>query len=250
MSFSWEVANPPRSLAELCDITETAGFNDELPQHRVKITTHYYLGIHEVTVGSFRQFVGETGYKTEGERDGKGGARWNGRGQGVTPRDPACGWRDPGFVQDDRHPVVNVSWNDAVAFCDWLSQKEQVKYRLPTETEWEYACRAGTETTFSWGDAPEKVVQLANMADWKIKTKPIGTTKEKVNQPADGFDVTAPVGSYPPNSFGLCDMAGNVWEWCHDWYDAEYYSRSPLESPTGPSDPQTNRIIRGGVLDG
>ena len=115
----------------------------------MRITRPFYLGVYEVTVGQFRQFVEATDYRTEAERDGEGGWGWTGKKW--DGRKPEFTWRNIGIPQPDAYPVVNVSWNDAVAFCQWLSGKEGRTYRLPTEAEWEYACRAGTTTPFHWG---------------------------------------------------------------------------------------------------
>ena len=116
---------------------------DEGPVHRVRITKPFYLGNYEVTVGQFRQFVNATGYKTDAEKDAVGGWGYTGVEERPFKRDPQYTWRETGFSQSDDHPVVNVSWNDAVTFCEWLSRREKKNYRLPTEAQWEYACRAG-----------------------------------------------------------------------------------------------------------
>src|SRR5262249_1018949 len=121
------------------------GDDDEHPQHRVRITQPFYLGVHEVTRGQFRRFVDEAGYQTETAQDGKDG--WGGKEEAKKfEQNRGYSWQNPGFEQTDDHPVVNVSWNDVVAFAAWLSRKEGDTYRLPTEAEWEYACRAGTTT--------------------------------------------------------------------------------------------------------
>jgi formylglycine-generating enzyme required for sulfatase activity len=135
-------------------------------------------------------------------------------------------WRWPGFDQTDDHPVVNVSWNDATAFCDWLSRQEGQEYRLPTEAEWEYACRAGTTTRFSFGDDDTALGESA----WYS---------------ANSGNQTHPVGEKRPNAFGLYDMHGNIWEWCSDWYSADYYRRSPADDPRG-SEAAEDRVFRGG----
>ena len=123
-----------------------------------------------------------------------------------------------------------VSWNDATAFCEWLSQKEGKKYRLPTEAEWEYACRAGTTTRFSCGNDPSQLVRYANVADQDRRDKFPNVLLElsgrdqgedvSINFPylnrRDGYVWTAPVGKFLPNAFGLHDMHGNLWEWCAD----------------------------------
>src|SRR5262249_23869893 len=118
---------------------------NEMPIHRVTIAGSFYLGAHEVTVGQFRAFVEATGYRTEAETDGAGGSVPHPGRKGVE-NDPQSNWLRPGHpvVQVDDEPVVQVSWNDATRFCQWLSEKEGRPYRLPTEAEWEYACRAGT----------------------------------------------------------------------------------------------------------
>ena len=198
----------------------------------------FYLGVTEVTRGQFRRFVDETGYKTEAERDGKGGCGLN-----VSDQDPRYTWLNPGFEQTDEHPVVNVSWNDAGALCEWLSRTEGQTYRLPTEAEWEYACRARTTTMFFNGDNPGSLAAVGNVADATLKTKYPNWADP--GAAPDGFVYTAPAGQFQPNAFGLYDMHGNVWEWCRDWYDAEYYKRSPVADPPGPP-PAAQRVVRGG----
>jgi formylglycine-generating enzyme required for sulfatase activity len=215
--------------------------NDHKPQHDVRLSA-FYLGVTEVTRGQFRQFAHDTKYKTEAERDGKGGQGWDHDKQTLA-QDPKYTWLNPGFDQTDEHAVVNVSWNDAVAFCAWLTRVEGRNYRLPTEAEWEYACRARTTTKYFSGDDAESLATVANVADETAKTKyPNWTWAIRAR---DGFVYTAPVAQFRPNLFGLYDMHGNVWEWCRDGYDAEYYKRSPRENPSGPSH-ATLRVFRGG----
>jgi formylglycine-generating enzyme required for sulfatase activity len=141
---------------------------------------------------------------------------------------------------------VNVSWNDAVAFCDWLSRVERKAYRLPTEAEWEYACRAGAATRYSSGDDPETVASVGNVADATAKKEYPDWTWTIAAR--DGYVYTAPVGRFRANAFGLYDMHGNVWEWCQDWDDTEYYRRSPLDDPVCTTR-TTRRVIRGGGWD-
>ncbi len=218
-------------------------FKAEHPQHRVRITKPFYLGTYHVTRGQFRQFVADTKYKTEAEKGEKPGA-W-----GWNPDKKEFGfnekysWRNAGFEQTDEHPVVNVSWNDAVEFCKWLSRKDGKTYRLPTEAEWEYACRAGTTTRYYSGDDPETLAKVGNVADATAKAKFPGWTW--TIQASDGYVFTAPVGKFKPNAFGLYDMHGNAWQWCADWYGAEYYAKSPIDDPTGP-DSGDDRVLRGG----
>ena len=132
-------------------------------------------------------------------------------------------------------PVINVSWNDAQKYIQWLNEKAGKTYRLPTEAVWEYAVRAGSQTKYSWGN--ESSGEHAN-----------GDDRDGLgNWPKDGFENTAPVGNYLPNAFGLYDMHGNVWEWVQDRHDENYYENSSTQDPSGPSDPSIiARVIRGG----
>jgi len=219
-------------------------FKNEHPQHRVRITKPFYLGTYHVTRGQFRQFVKDSGYKTDAEKGvgSKGAFGWNAEKEKFDHNEKYS-WRNAGFEQTDEHPVVNVSWNDAVAFCKWLSKKESKTYRLPTEAEWEYACRAGTTTRYYSGDDPETLVKVGNMADAAFKAKfPNWKYTIKAN---DGYVFTAPVGKFKPNAFALYDMHGNAWQWCADWYGAEYYPASPVDDPTGP-DSGYVRVLRSG----
>ena len=218
-----------------------AGREGQERRHEVELTKGFYLGTHEVTVGQFKQFVKETGYQTEGEKDGKGG--WGLDATGKFVRDARYTWRSPGFAQTDDHPVVLVSWNDAQAFCRWLSKKERKTYRLPTEAEWEYACRAGTRTAYAIGDDPEGLVRVGNAADATARAKFSGWTLGIKGK--DGFAATAPVGRFEPNAWGLYDMHGNVWEWCLDFYDPKGYTKESQKDPTGPSSGAA-RVQRGG----
>jgi formylglycine-generating enzyme required for sulfatase activity len=215
----------------------------EKPQHLVRITRPFYLGATEVTVGQFRRFVERTGFRTEAETEGKGGWGWDEAKQ-TYEQDPKYTWRNPGFAQTDEHPVVNVSWNDAIACCNKLSELEGLKpcrrpggavesggdgYRLPTEAEWKYACRAGSTTRYSFGDDAGNLGEFAWYGDNSgVKTHPVGQKR--------------------PNVWGLYDMHGNVWEWCEDGWDANYYQNSPGANPAGLS--QTAfRVYRGGAWD-
>ncbi len=138
--------------------------------------------------------------------------------------------------------MVNVSWNDAVAYAKWLSVTSGNKITLPTEAQWEYAARGKTSTVRFWGDGDVTTCRYANVADQTAKTN---WSHWRVHDCSDGYAVTAPVGSFKPNRYGLHDMLGNVWEWCSDWYGKNYYSSSPRKNPQGPSS-GTIRIFRGG----
>ncbi len=217
---------------------------DELPLHKVCITKPMYLGTHEVTIAQFKKFVADAKYKTDAERDGTGGWGYNPQKSDFEGRNPIYSWQNPGFKQEDSHPVVNVTWHDANAFCKWLSEKEKQTYRLPTEAEWEYACRAGTTTRFNSGDDAEALTKAGAMYDSNT-AKLFPQWQSYAVKSSDGYDFTAPVGSFTSNKFGLYDMHGNVWEWCSDWYGEDYYGKSPTDDPQGP-DAGKVRIRRGG----
>ncbi|HEX3140121.1 MAG TPA: formylglycine-generating enzyme family protein [Rhizobacter sp.] len=245
----------PEALAKLYPAYEPRrlqDLKDEAPVHRVRITRPFYMGRHEVTVGQFRRFLAASGYVPESKVDGTGAYGYNARydpattrrGDAFEGRDPRYSWESTGFAQSDEHPVVNVTWNDATALARWLSQTEHRHYRLPTEAEWEYACRAGSRTQYHSGDEPISLLKVANVFD----------ADAAVNWPKwsafalpahDGFAFTAPVGQFAPNAFGLHDMHGNAWEWTADWHDEQYYARSPVDDPQGPADGSV-KVRRGG----
>ena len=223
-------------------------FKHEHPQHRVRITKPFYLGTYHVTRGQFRQFVKESGYKTDSEKGDRPGAwGWTSeKRQFPSEFNRRYSWRNAGFEQTDEHPVVNVSWNDAVAFCQWLSRKEGKTYQLPSEAQWEYACRAGTKTRYSSGDDPETLAKVGNVADAALKARFPDLEYSYPIKASDGYVFTAPVGKFKPNAFGLYDMHGNAIQWCADWFDdPEYYTKSPADDPTGPG-AGDGRISRGG----
>ena len=151
---------------------------------------------------------------------------------------------NPGFSQSSAHPVVNVSWNDAVAMSDWLTKKEGVRYRLPTEAEWEYACLANQQKRYSSTDSPADLSKLANTFD---KDAAIHWTRwgDFALDGHDGYSFTAPVASFQANDFGLHDMVGNVGEWVSDNYDVNYYYHSDLIDPQG-ADSSNAKVRRGG----
>ncbi len=168
-------------------------------QHQVTLTRSFYMGRTEVTQGQWKKVMGT---------------------------EP---WKGESFVQEgDDYPAVEISWNDAVEFCKKLSAMENRVYRLPTEAEWEYACRGGTKTAFSFGDDEGELSKYAwfDGNAWDVDEK-----------------YAHQVGQKLPNAFGLHDMHGNVWEWCSDWY-AEYPS-GRLTNPRGP-DTGSSRVLRGG----
>jgi WD40 repeat protein/formylglycine-generating enzyme required for sulfatase activity len=194
---------------------------DESPQREVHITRPFYMGVHHVTVGQFRAFVKATGYKTDAEKSG-GALRLSANGW-IT--DPKANWDNPFFEQTDEHPVVCVSWNDAKAFCDWLSAKEGKRYALPTEAQWEYACRAGSRTRYFFGNDDKDLAEYA----WYS----VNSGKK-----------THPVGQKKANAWGLHDMYGQVWQWTADWYAADFYQHGSGRDPAGPASGRF-RVLRG-----
>lgn len=212
-------------------------FEDELPLHPVRITRSFYMGVTEVTVGQFRRFVRETQYKTDAEK-GDGGMIWSNKEARWVPQKNSRWDSVPWRIADDQ-PVVFVSWNDAQAFCRWLSRKEKRVYRLPTEAEWEMGCRGGAAwVRFPWGNRLPGEADC-NFGDGHPKLPESLTTVD------DGYEYVSPVGSYKPNALGLHDMAGNLMEWVEDRYDRNYFESSPLEDPKGPSS-GTSRVNKGG----
>ena len=142
------------------------------------ISKPFYMGVTHVTVDQFAAFVKDSGYKTDAEKDGWSVGFEIKDGKFVRQKMDGCSWRNPSFDQKGDHPVVQVSWNDAKAFCDWLSKKSGKTVTLPTEAQWEYACRAGTTTAYPWGDNPDDGKGWANCADQSLK-------KKIPNQPAE-----------------------------------------------------------------
>ena len=203
------------------------GEADEHPAHRVELTRPFYLGRTPVTVDEFRGFVQATGYRTEAEQGGGASVPLGG---GLMNQQPDASWRNPYFTQSGKDPAVCLSWNDAKAFIAWLNASESTGvYRLPTEAEWEYACRAGSSTAFTYGDDPEQMF----LHGW-----------------CDPFAAgqTHPVAGKRPNAWGLYDMHGNVWQWCEDWYDKETYRGRAGSDPKGPSQGGA-KVQRGGAWD-
>ncbi|WP_373651433.1 formylglycine-generating enzyme family protein [Schlesneria sp. DSM 10557] len=226
----------------------------ELPRHKVKITKPFYMGQYEVTLNQFLKFYHDSKYKIDAEIDGNPSWGFDKEGNLIEslrfrPWDPIA-WKI-----ELNHPVIYVTWDDAVAFCDWLTAKEGHLYRLPTEAEWEYACRAGTSSQYSFGDNPEELVKHANSADnSRLKFFYPGTTDADVRSRFvsgdDKFVWTAPIGRFQPNNFGLYDMHGNGWEWCSDYFEQNYYEDSPTEDPLGPVEGETHVLRGGGFYDG
>jgi formylglycine-generating enzyme required for sulfatase activity len=210
---------------------------NESPFHKVRISRPFHISTTEVTVKQYRAFVEETGYVTDAE-DAGGGEVFN-VDDARFRRKTGATWKNPGWTVEDSQPVAMISYFDAQAFCEWLSAKERLPYKLPTEAQWEYAARGGRPMAhFPWGDAlPDG--RKANFAD---KNTDYEWRDRYVD---DGYKYVAPVGSYEANGFGLYDMAGNVLEWVRDYYGEDYYRFSPEIDPEGPGHGE-NRVMKGG----
>jgi formylglycine-generating enzyme required for sulfatase activity len=257
--------------------SDKEGRPDEYPRHKVKVKS-FWMDVTEVTNAQFSKFVAATGYITTAERK----PDWEELKKQLPPGTPkppdsvlvpaslvftpssnpvplnnaaqwwswvkGADWRHPqgpgsSIEGKENYPVVQVSWEDANAYAKWAGK------RLPTEAEWEFAARAGlNDQPYTWGSEPvESGSMKANIWQGNFPYRNLKT---------DGFAGAAPVRSFAPNAFGLYDMAGNVWEWCSDWYNADYYAQcenKTMENPAGPSrsyDPDEptipKRVVRGG----
>lgn len=220
----------------------------ERPQHKAVISKPLLMGATEVTVGQFKEFAAATSYQTEAEKEKikAGAAPPSATTPGQPPSNRIDTYLTPGPRGiNDNSPAAAITWNDAVAYCNWLSMQEKLDpcyrpdgdtwqallnnngYRLPTEAEWEYACRAGTTTQYSFGDDHQQLEQYG----WYDKNT--------------NFRIKA-VATKPPNPFGLFDMHGNLQEWCGDFYDEEnWYATAPPNDPIGPVS-GSRRVMRGG----
>jgi len=220
-SIGMKLAYIPAGKFLMGSPAEEAERNDNEVQHEVTISKPFYMGVHEVTQREFQQLMAQTVKRSAIFTDKRGGG--------------------------PDHPMENILWKEAVAFCTTLSNLPEEKkagrrYRLPTEAEWEYACRAGTTTPFAFGKSLSS--KQANFN---------GNFPYGGGEKGPYLDKTAKVGSFQPNAWGLHDMHGNVAEWCSDYYDKDYYSKSPKEDPRGPEKGVLStdyddfyRVIRGG----
>jgi formylglycine-generating enzyme required for sulfatase activity len=193
-------------------------------QRQVTLTRDFYIGKYPVTCLQFDAFASATHYRTEAEGGPSGGFGWDGA---ALKQDKRFSWRNPGFDQSDEQPATTVTYADAQAFCNWLSKKTGRRFDLPTEAQWEYACRAGTTTAWHNGDGETRAGEIA----W---FKPLAQS------------TTHPVGAVKPNGWGIL-ISGNVYEWCRDWY-APYSNGSitdPEQTNKNLSD-KPRRVLRGG----
>jgi formylglycine-generating enzyme required for sulfatase activity len=195
--------------------TEKSSWGDEEPLHYVKISKPFYMGKYEVTQSQYNEVMGIENL--------------------VQSKSPMFKWRLPAFNGGNELPRERISWFECVYFTQTLSKQFNAVFRLPTEAEWEYACRAGTTTPFNTGETIS--AEQANYYAAKVYGK---------GSKGNYISMTTKVGSYPPNAFGLYDMHGNVSEWCSDWYGSKYYRDSNAIDPKGPLNGKY-RVIRGGA---
>jgi formylglycine-generating enzyme required for sulfatase activity len=193
--------------------THGDGQGDEKPLHEVCIDV-FFIGRYEVTNSQYRKFRPD---HNSGSYEGNN-------------------------LNDNNQPVTSVTWNDAAEYAKWLSKKSGRSFRLPTEAEWEYVARGGNNGRNYWGDNPDIACKNANGADLTAKKQWSDWTTTECS---DSYKVSAPVGSFQPNGYGVHDIMGNAWEWTNDWYDAEYYFESPGKNPQGPKYGKL-KIPRGG----
>jgi len=203
--FMMGSSKSPEELAKAFPPTSFRSSRGDDPQHKVRITKPFYLGVTEVTQEQYEKVMGKN--PSFFSKTGRGAGRFKG-------------------TDTSNSPVEQVSWGDAVEFCKKLSVMEGHTYRLPTEAEWEYACRAGGTTVFCFGDDERQLAEYA----WFAKNSDRNTH---------------PVGTKKPNAWGLFDMHGSVWEWCQDRYGENYYAKLPTDDPTGPAFGSA-RVFRGG----
>lgn len=192
--------------------------SDEKPRHEVEVS-FFYMSKYELTYGEFKTFVNETSYQTDADKHA-GSYSWKKDAQGQ-PRD----------IDEKRHPVIHVSWNDAQAYIQWLNGKTGKTYRLPTEAEWEYAARGGAKSNGYLYSGSNSIGTVAWYNEYSNHQ-------------------THPVGQKQANELGIYDLTGNVWEWCQDWYNGDYYTGRPdLDmNPQGATTGEI-RVYRGGSWD-
>ncbi len=234
------------------------------PAHEVVISRPFYMGICHVTRAQFAVFARETNFVTNMEKRGQS-RRVDDKGHAVIqlpdgtlvpdPR-PDVNWRKPGFDQSVDHPAVCITYDDAMAFCEWLSNLSGRNVSLPTEAQWEYAARAGVDRLYLWGDNPDDGKGWCNAADASARKifgaagAPLASTWNlawRTFKWDDGYAFTSPVGKFRCNNFGLYDILGNARQCCEDVYDPSFYFRSPREDPCRPpnEEGEQSRVVRG-----
>jgi formylglycine-generating enzyme required for sulfatase activity len=210
-----------------------------VPQHLVTIRHRFAIGKFDVTRDEYAQFVAETN-----RQDPDSCVTVNASGTDFIPSNG--NWHSPGFPQTGRDPVVCVGWDDAQAYVSWLSAKTGHVYRLPTEDEWEYAARAGTTTARYFSDSPAEFCRYTNVADLDFGEQHPGETGSLPCR--DGYAFTSPVGSFPPNQYGVHDMLGDVMNWTADCWNANY-SGAPIDGAAWLTGDCSRRVVHGGSWD-
>ncbi len=228
------------------------GFNDETPTHEVTVSS-FYMSKYEISHTEYVNFLNSRDVSRDGSYNGNELIDMDDSDCAIAHDDSSFYFAGSDYASDEQCPVIEVTWYGAVEYCNWLSELEGLTkaytisndsvecdwnangYRLPTEAEWEYAARSGGRDDRKWSGTNSKS-ELGDYAWYYVNSG----------------SVTRPVGTKQPNDLGLYDMSGNVWEWCWDWYDSEYYSDSPSENPKGPKSGSTivTRALRGGLWYG
>ena len=244
---------PPGKYSVGSPVEEPGRYPNERPISEVVVTA-FAIGETEITRRQFASFIGETGHEMAGGCYTPGNLD-----DLLSDVDPGASWLDPRFEQTADHPVVCVSWHDAVAYADWLSSKTGYKYSLPNEILWEAAARGGTTTAYFWGQGVKQGCAYGNGGDlslgekwpkWAEVTEAArrrGEQNSVLVKCRDGYAFTAPSKSFLPNPFGLFDMTGNVWEWVQDCGDNQNPSAGLAEGAA--SDACQRRRTRGGSWD-
>jgi formylglycine-generating enzyme required for sulfatase activity len=225
-------ALPPGGFAQGAAESDADATPLEKPQHTVSIQHPFGMGVYEITVGEYREFAQAT------HRNSAGCQAYDGSWQTKSE----LNWNNAGYHQTATHPVVCVSWQDATDYAAWLSRKSGQHYRLPSDSEWEYAARAGSTEPRPWSTHVEAACTAANVADRTAAQQYPGW---KVHPCSDGYVYSSPVGSFQPNEFGLYDMLGNVFEWVEDCWHPDYRG-APADGSAWLSGDCTQRGLRGG----
>jgi sulfatase modifying factor 1 len=212
--------------------TDRGSVSYEKPQHWVTIIRPFAMSADLVTVEEYRQFIDATGRAVQGCETYDGAWKYR----------PENNWRNPGFAQSGLHPVTCVSWNDAVAYAQWLSTKTGHQYRLPSASEWEYAARAGSDAVYPWASNGSNACTYANVADASAARQYPGWVAFACD---DGYANTSPVGSFKANALGLNDMLGNVFQWTLDCWQADYRG-APVDGSARTDGDCSERELRGG----
>jgi len=215
--------------------------DDERPVRTVQIST-FEMGRYEVTVSDFRAFVTSSEYVTDAERHADQGCAFWSVEEDKWQWKAGANWKKVGFLQAEDHPVLCISWNDAQQYVQWMNANTEGGYRLPSEAQWEYAARAGGQGQYHFGNSESQLCDYANGAD-KSTEKEFAWSNQSC---LDGYERTAPVGSFKANGNGLYDMHGNVWELTQDCWHENYKGAPADGSVWAEGGDCTRRVLRGG----